>query len=140
MSDDWTTVSGGGDLGTFIRWTEEASNENQEEATEYLGDEFVGKLVQITDDFGKTGDSTVYTLDTEEHGKVSFYDSKVLRDGVNQAKDKFGIPCKMRVKCNGKKKSKKGNEYWDFHVQAKGLPMEDMAGGDEDVDPAEAPF
>ena len=134
MSEDFKEVTG--DLGQIIRWTEEPRNAKEGEKTVFVGTKIQGVYKKRTDNVGVNA-STLYGIDTEEHGFLSVWTTTVLgakMDGVD-------IGSEVIIECIGEQVAKKGGkDYLGFKVMSRKAPMvevgaeEPLNENDVDVD------
>jgi hypothetical protein len=124
MSDSWKEVSSL--IGKTVRWSQEPKSEEEGNKTVYVGAVVEGVYVERKDDIGQNA-STIYLIETKEHGVLSVWDTFVLKDKM----DAVSVGDEIRIECLGKQKPKgTGKPYYGFKVFSRPAPMKEVKGDD----------
>ena len=122
MSEDFKEVTG--DLGQIIRWTEEPKSAKEGEKTVFVGTKIQGVYKKRTDNVGINA-STLYEIDTEDHGLLSVWTTIVLGAKMDEVDE----GSEVIIECLGEQAAKKGGKsYLGFRVMSRKAPMTEVEG------------
>ena len=126
QEEEWQDAKGG--LGQVVRWNEKATSKKQEENTVYVGMIVKGLYAKKLENVGEN-ESTMYVIDTEEHGRLAVWEMTVLADDM----EVVPVGSEIRIECLGEQKPKKGGRaYVSFDVKFRPAPMQSASTDDED--------